>query len=231
MKGPLGPNEKLIKSEILRTGKDLESRMEEKKLELYYDHYKDTFQQLRKYLVQRDRLFFYSILVIFLMVLISHNLQAVTSISEGMVKSKFDLKSIKIEPHLVSTVTLFLFLSILIRYYQLNLLINRQYTYIHTLESKLSEALSNYPISRESQGYLHNYPFVLQLIHWVYTLVIPLLIIGVSLMKYVNELKIFKNNYGSIYFIANTTFTILIVTLSIMYLSWLHFKDFKTQNG
>lgn len=205
--------------------------MEEKELELFYDHYKDTFQHLRKYLLQRDKLFFFAILTSFLMIVTTQNLAMTTSITEGLAKSKFGLQSIEINPKLVSTVLLFSFLAILTRYYQMSLLINRQFGYLHSLEDDLSKNLSRYAITRESKGYLEQYPNLLTVVHWIYSLVVPLIVIGIVMIKYIQELRVFKEDYLSVYFISNTLFTILIVVISFLYLGWVHFKDFKKQDN
>ncbi|WP_424961002.1 hypothetical protein [Ekhidna sp.] len=204
--------------------------MKENELEIYYDHYKDTFQYLRKYIDQREKIFLFNIITIFLMIVISQNLAIATTITEDVTASKLGLKSMTIDPNLVSSVLLFVFLSLVIRYYQLNILINRQYKYIHDIENNLSNILTETKILRESKGYLSNYPIVLSIIHWIYSLIIPLVIILTSIIKYVVELEILKENQGSLYLILNTTFTILIVVLSTMYLIWLHFKDFTKQD-
>ena len=55
----------------------------EKELEIYYDHYKDTFSWMRKYLTSRDRYFTYLVClvtVLFLNSWLPHDFNNVTKI-------------------------------------------------------------------------------------------------------------------------------------------------------
>jgi len=89
------------------------------------------------------------------------------------------------------------------------------------LEDELSKNIVDFEICRESKGYLNNYPAFSSIIHRIYTIVFPSLIIILSIIKWIN---LVKNQFINGYFWFNTLVIIAIIILTGFYLYWINFK-------
>jgi hypothetical protein len=122
---------------------------------------------------------------------------------------------------------LFSVLIIVIKYFQINLLIERQYKYLHHIEKKLSQKLDDFNIFREGRAYLNEYPFYSSIIHRIYTIGFPILLILLIVIKWKEKLSLTKNYEIFSFFSFDTLISGIIIILTLFYLLWIHFKDFK----
>lgn len=198
----------------------------EKEIEIFYDHYKDSFAYLRKYLNLRDRYFLFALICIVILFFQIHTPELSTKISETLIKNKIG-QEIQIDFNILNTVFLVFFLSILIKYFQINLYIDRQYDYIHKIEENLTNKLAQFEITREGKSYANNYPVVLSIVHRIYTIFFPALIIVGLFVKWISEYNTFKSGGKFGFFIIDSAVLLIIFGLTIFYLIWIHFKDFK----
>jgi hypothetical protein len=153
-------------------------------IDLYYDHYKDTFEHLKGCLKKRDN---YTIMLFVMVIVLSFQLnepQESVKLADLLIKNK--LNNITINFKYVNTVLVYAFLWLTILYYQINLLIEKTYKYIHEIEDKLSET-GNYPINREGKNYLNYYPWLSFIVHRIYTILFPILIIVIASFKAYHE--------------------------------------------
>lgn len=178
--------------------------------ELYYDHYKDTFELQRSYLSKRDKLTLFLILFTFLVSLSFGNVDAAKQLSD-IVQIK-QLGDISISYNVINTLVIFSFLWLSMAYYQVNLNIEKMYKYLHCIESELSSG--KYKIEREGKNYMECYPWLSSWAHYIYVLLFPVLIILVSLVKFCEEL----DSHNSLMWI-NLILLLLVFILSILYLS------------
>jgi len=197
----------------------------EKELEIYYDHYKDTFTHLRNYITSRDKVFYITLGLLILVFFQSDNPEITEKISINIIKKNVG-DEIVINTNFINSLLLFALLSLVIKYFQINLLIERQYKYLHKLEEDLTSNLS-FEISREGKSYIEAYPFVSKVIHRIYTIVFPIILILVILKKGYTELTFFKCEWENLYLLFDLTILLLIIILTIQYLVWIQFKDFK----
>jgi len=204
----------------------MKRKMKEKELEIYYDHYKDSFSYLRLYLKQRDKYFFYSVLILFLLFLNSILPNDFEILSKSIIEKKIGLNEFS-NFRLIDSILLFSVLSIAIKYFQINLLIERQYKYIHHIEKRLSHKLDDFNIFREGKAYLNQYPFFSSIIHRIYTIGFPVLLILLIVIKWRETLILTKNYEIFSFFSFNTLISSIIIVLTLFYLIWIHFKDFK----
>ena len=106
--------------------------------------------------------------------------------STGVFRTAFELKDIPGPALLSSTWVLFSF--VLLRYYQTTLHIEKQYSYIHTLESSLNEIVGKEVIYRESKAYETDKSKVFRLWTWLsFTLLYPVMIILALVFLQVDE--------------------------------------------
>ncbi|MCK4554512.1 hypothetical protein KAU19_06180 [Candidatus Parcubacteria bacterium] len=194
----------------------------EKKFDILYDHYKETFSYVREYLKNREKLFVFALIVVFLQFLqISFSDQYIQVFS-SFVEKQFNLNFI-FNKEFLNGVLWFLLFSISLRYFQTNVLINRQYGYLHSLEDKLcDQAEDKNFISREGQGYLKDYPAFSDWAHIIYTWVFPILLIFVALVKIVLEHTL-KEKFSCSLFLGDIFFIAICIT-TILYLVHIHKK-------
>jgi hypothetical protein len=200
----------------------------EKEIELYYDHYKDSFTYLRKYLNLRDRYFLIGLICIIVLFFQVYTPELSSMISETLIKNKIG-QEIYIDFNILNTVFVIFFLSVLNKYFQTNLYIERQYDYIHKIEKNLTQKLTQFDITREGESYVSNYPIVLSIIHRIYTIFFPVLLIIGLIVKWISEYKIYKDGGKLGFLIINSTVLTMIFGLTIFYLVWIHFGDFKSK--
>jgi hypothetical protein len=200
--------------------------MDEKKLEIFYDHYKDTFENQKTYLQKRNT---YSVVALLLMVVLSFQISepdATIAISKQIIDEK--LAKITIDFAYLNSLFLFTFLWVLIMYFQINLLIERNYKYIHEIEAELSKHLIPFQISREGNAYLKQYPWISSLVYRIYTIVFPITLIGISLIKWLTEKEFYSiEAWKSLHFLFDTGIIVSVILLTILYLIKIHFNDFK----
>lgn len=202
-----------------------ENARSEKSLELYYDHYKDTFSYLRTYIATRDRIFYITLGLLIAIFFQSNNPDVAKNISAVLVKKNIG-DSIYIDVNFINSLLLFAFLSLVIKYFQLTLLIERQYPYLHAIEEELTLSLG-VKITREGKSYVEAYPFVLSVIHRIYSLLFPGVLVAVIIVKFLNELKFFGNEWKNGYFIFDSLILFFILAITAAYISWAQFKDFQ----
>jgi len=160
---------------------------DEKKIEILYDHYKDTFENQKSYLLKRN---YYTLICLGLIATLSFqmsNPDESSVISTELIRK--NIGDIKIDFSYINNVLTFTLLWVVIMYYQINLLIEKIYKYIQEIENKLSKEMKPFEISREGKTYLDHYPLLSEVVHRIYTIGFPLTLICVSVIKWTTEKK------------------------------------------
>lgn len=178
--------------------------------EQYYDHYKDTFEQQKNYLKTRDSLTLCLIVLVALIFLLANNRLMLISISDAWQEK--NIGSSVVDFNIISTALYFVFMWMSLRYYQVNLTIEKGYAYLDRCEQKLSSN-GNFLIDREGGNYGKNYPWLKWLAHVIYVFVFPILVVIVSAANICNECC---NHYS--YRTINIIFLVLVVVMSLLYL-------------
>jgi len=195
----------------------------EKELDIYYDHYKDTFSWLRKYLNARDKYFRYLVFLMAVLLLNSWLPSDFTKVTQIILKKNIGISDFS-NFMLIDSLLLFSILSVSIKYFQSNLIIERQYSYLHHIEKKLSGKLNHFNVFREGKAYLSDYPIFSSIVHRIYTIAFPALLIILVVYKWIYILKS-VNILGFFWF--DTMVSLSIILLTLCYLTWIHFRDFK----
>ncbi len=186
----------------------------EDKTEFLYDHYKETVSYLKTDLKLRDRLFLYIVLIMTILFFQFANPKDTTTMTNDVMKNKIGL-SITIDHNLISIFIMFALLIIVIRYFQINMYIERQYKYIHIIETKLNELFNCQLITRESKSYLKSYPVLSDFIDKFYKIGFPILLFIAIVFKVVNQWNEMKK--FSIVFSLIILPSILLVIVDILY--------------
>lgn len=181
-------------------------------LEIYYDHYKDTFEQQKSYIAKRDRLTL--MLLIFAILLlglifdpstISEKLNAI--IGSQVANLAFDLQ-------FLNTGLILVTFWYLLQYYMVVLQIEKMYCYLSECEKRLTEVNSDFPINREGAYYLKSYPWLKDVADYIFVLGIPVGFIVLSIYKIVNEWLWLSNLR-----FVDIAFLVLIIFFSLLYIS------------
>ena len=158
------------------------------KIDIQYDHYKETFKIIRDNEKERNKLFIIVIihvLVIFLFMVKPNEIyQTINEFSKNYIQNGLYFG--------INAIEIFIWISTLYfstRYFQININIDRKYIYLHNLEEQLSKSLK-LEFNRESKAYEEEYPILLNIIYWTYRYIFPILyilflIIGLILFKHI----------------------------------------------
>jgi len=193
--------------------------IEEEKIKILYDHYKDSFSLINDREKKRERLLIFLIIVIsfqFLQVFFSsQSLSAFNTVIEKQINFSFAFNA-----NIFSILLWFLLFILSLRYFQTNILVSRQYKYIHILEEKLCEKIGEEDfIKRERFGYKNDSSVFTDWVHLVYTWIFPILLISVAL------LRISLENISIWTLAIDFAFFIAICTTTILYLEKIHQKS------
>lgn len=198
---------------------------DEKKIEILYDHYKDTFENQKVSLKKRN---YYTLICLALIATLSFqmsNPDQSSVISNELIKK--NIGDIKIDFSYINNILTFTLLWVVIMYYQINFLIERIYKYIQEIEEKLSEEMKPFEITREGKTYLDHYPWLSEVVHKIYSVVFPLTLICVSVVKWTTEKNQISTPFKNGHFWFDTIFLFCIVLTSLLYLINRHFNDFR----
>ena len=141
--------------------------------ELLYDHYKDTINIVKDEEVKRNKLFIIMIVHILILFLITMHPQGIFKTIDGLLVENLKV-SLFFSINIIQIVAMFSMLYCSIRYYQININIDRMYTYIHKIEKEVAKNI-NKSIEREGMGYISNYPKTLDFIDYSYKYIFPVL--------------------------------------------------------
>lgn len=183
------------------------------KLNLLYDHYKETVNNQKDNEKLRNKLFILlCFLILILMLMIVYPDSIYENLQEIML-NRFGI-NINIELKIFEMFILFISLYITVRYYQINANIEKNYVYVHKLEN-IFETKYKIPICREGKNYLDKYPMFLNFSYVFYKYIFPFLY---SLFLIIKTIFSIKYALGLWQLIFNLIVVIIIVILNISYM-------------
>lgn len=140
-------------------------------LELLYDHYKETNEIVKKNEKERNN-FFTNILISLLILMFLISGDGLLSMFKEYIKSTYSFDFTFSNNIIKSGIWLYVFL-VIIKYFNINIQIDRKYKYIHELEQKLCN--NKLDITREGKTYMNNYPLISNIIYYSYRIVFPII--------------------------------------------------------
>ncbi|MCK4796830.1 MAG: hypothetical protein KAT05_05570 [Spirochaetes bacterium] len=144
----------------------------------------------------------------------------------GKAISQFVTNELELEDSIdisfIGSIIWFLLLSFVVRYFQTVVFIERQYKYIHRLEDQLSPFYNNDAFTREGKSYLSNYPLFSKWVSILYTIIFPVLLLGVISTKIITEINNITNGFQLVY--INIIIFICIFMSTVLYLLLVHFE-------
>ena len=155
-------------------------------LKIVYDHYKDSFEQIRRYTATRNKLFVYVLLGATAMQLL--NPAEAQSVLAQLLE-KYVGVSPKVTMQSAATSLWIGVLYGLIRYFQTTLTVDLQYESLHKIERELSEHLSAPEFKRERRGYERDFRGFRFLVSLFYRALVPVALILCLLSRLITEYK------------------------------------------
>ncbi|WP_455809196.1 hypothetical protein [Clostridium butyricum] len=177
-----------------------------------YDHYKDTITYLKKDIDKRDKITRYLFLVLILYSLTEFKQIDSSSVFNDLCKKYLGI-SLNINYVLITTIILFCIFTCTIKYFQMCMNIEKQYSYIHKIESDLNHICGQNLISREGYSYLEDYPLFSAFLHRIYMFFLPLALV---ILMFVKSYYIFILLISSINISSGKNFTCILLEHSII---------------
>ena len=162
--------------------------MEESKLQLLHEHYKDTCSVMASYRKTRDRYFYLILAVLAVVIFDLYSPQDFADILSQFVRAKLQANAAP-DLRYIRSLIWFLLLGITIRYCQTALYMERQYKYIHSLEAALALHFNGEAFTREGKAYLKDYQLFSTWVHYLYSFVSPIFLAAVVVLRTIHELR------------------------------------------
>ena len=190
-------------------------------IEILYDHYKETVNETKKQENKRNKLFVIILLHIFVLFLISIRPDSMTNIISELLIEQWKMGFY----FSINTVQIIIMISMLycvVRYYQINIHIDKTYPYIHKIEEELSNKISR-NLGREGKNYLNQYPITQNIVYYSYKFIFPALFI-IALIY-----RLILNNTWNNPLIkgAEIIITVILITFNVVYAIDMYKKEKK----
>lgn len=204
---------------MLRANRVQDSISKNCRLKLTYSHYKDTYDLHLGNLKERNFLFY-----ILLGVTATFSLQAASPefVNSALTDYLANATGIKVskDSRLLDSLLWFLLFGISTRYFQLAVRIEREYKYLHDLESQLNKYFPGTSVfTREGTSYLGSFPTFYNWIWILYTIAFPALLLWSIAVRISLQLA----STPQISLIAfDLTCGFLVVLSAALYLGFLH---------
>lgn len=189
------------------------------KSELLYDHYKETYTNIKENLNQRNRFFIMLFVIMTLQFLFAISPQSIASLITTIIQNSYSV-DISGQIEIIQCLLWLILLYFTMRYYQSTVYIERQYNFIHSLEADIA-TLMDIKFDRESGDYLKNYPKMNDMIDILYKWIFPIIYCMVISSKIVSEIQ---NSPFGFPIIFDMVIFVCCFILTILYLVFLHNK-------
>lgn len=143
-------------------------------LEIYYDHYKETYTLNKEVQSQRNKNFAILCVLEAISFLMLRNPDLICGLLNDAAREQLET-TIQVSNGILQTLIWILIAYVLVRYVQDVLYVERQYKYLDNLEKKITGLLGNDFFSREGDNYLKDYPPVLNFVDLFYKFFSPVL--------------------------------------------------------
>ena len=173
-------------------------------IEVLYDHYKDTFEQQKRYLAKRDHLTVLLLILAILLIGLIFDPNYISSKLNAVIKAQ--VNNLVFDFEFINTGLIIAFFWFSLQYYMVVLQIEKMYKYLDQCEASLCVGYTGFKINREGAYYLKSYPWMKTLADRFFVLGIPIGFITLSVCKIVNEwCWISKLHYIDIIFLFLTS--------------------------
>lgn len=188
----------------------------DKQLDVLHDHYKETFARIREEEKSRDRQFL-ALIGLFALLCLEIGYPAAVGGSLGtanILGGELHLDALPL-PFLLN-LTWTLTFVIALKYCRITVWVSRQYPYLHALEEQISGEVGGGNLyRREGKVYLTDYPPLLDVSWFAYSIFFPFLIMGAALWLFVWEWE--RLDYPLPHRIFDAVIALAIVGVMLLY--------------
>ena len=154
-------------------------------IEVLYDHYKDTFEQQKRYLAKRDHLTVLLMILAILLIRLIFDPNYISIKLNTIINAQ--VNNLVFDFEFINTGLIIAFFWFSLQYYMIVLQIEKMYKYLDQCEASLCAGYTGFKINREGVYYLKSYPWMKTLADRFFVLGIPIGFITLSVCKIVNE--------------------------------------------
>lgn len=158
------------------------------KLELLYDHYKETYEILTHQIKQRDKMFVLSFIFSCVALLFAFDPAEYRNLLFGYIYDQFSI-DLSSQFFVLQTFLWIVLLYVTLRYSQAFVNIERTYSYLDSLERKIHE-LSQAEFDREGGHYARNFSLPSKYANYVYKFIFPVISVMIAVVKIISECHI-----------------------------------------
>ncbi|MBU5477615.1 hypothetical protein KQI69_00150 [Eubacterium sp. MSJ-13] len=185
------------------------------KIDLIYDHYKETVSLCKNAQKSRNKNFIILCILETISFLILVNCKIALEIIEKNVDKEFNM--ILPENNIIIETLLWIAVAyVTIRYVQEVIYIEKTYLYIKRIEKKLSSEVCKKFFDREGDDYQNDYPIVLNIIDLFYKMFIPVVFISINFARIIKEWREKNGSYLAV--ICDTTIFLFVIIVTLCYL-------------
>ena len=164
-------------------------KMSPEKLTSLTEHYNDTQRIAEKMVKTRDIYFFLIIGIIVIFAFQIFSPVESGGILQEVIKAQLQTET-NISQIYINSILWFCLLAVSARYFQTVINLEKQYNYIHGLETLLSAEFDGRAYTREGKSYLKNYAIFSDWMHIVYRYIFPAALIVAAVAKIWNEINL-----------------------------------------
>ena len=184
-------------------------------LDLYYDHYKETYDLSKQAQKRRNKLFVWLCVLEAVSFLILIKPNEVLEVFSAGINAQFNV-NIAFGNVVLQTFLWIVIAYTTLQYCQNSLYIERLYPYLDKLEKEISVLSKSKIFEREGAGYLNNYPMVLNFADLFYKMFCPILFVGINSVRIIRE----WSGCMSLALIVDTA-----IFCSILIITWFYFFE------
>lgn len=192
------------------------------KLQILYDHYKDTFGRIKEYEDRRDRFLFLSLLVASLTYFQASSPKESKSVLAQILSSKLGVTSSGEVSVFIGSIIWFALFILIMQYFQAITHITRQYRYHETVESQISDYYSKNAFIREGAAYHSEKTFFSGWTKHVYKSINPIILLSLIVWKAL--IDVHTENMSKIPLFFNLFIATCITISIILHLIQMHLK-------
>lgn len=190
--------------------------MKPEKLSSLTNHYNDTQRIAEKMVKTRDIYFFLIIGTIIVFALQIFSPAESGGILQESIKAQLKIES-NINQAYINSILWFFLLAVSARYFQTVINLEKQYNYIHSLESLLSYEFEGKAYTREGKAYLQNYSIFSSWMHIVYRYLFPIGLMAAVGAKIWSEINLNNTSVIALWLDILIALTLIISTALYIY--------------
>ena len=153
-----------------------------KRIEILYDHYKESCELTKKNEFTRNKLFIIVCILLSLLFLFSYDHNSMLGLIQSWISGNYNC-NLMFSSNVIQAILWILLFIFTLRYLGLNINLDKSYRYIHKLENEINKEVKKETITREGKNYLNNYPILNNITYYSYRVVLPVIYFVIIIFK------------------------------------------------